>query len=562
MAFFNTFYDLKTATAYNTHTVGTFDTNTSSGGGTFRWVKATNTSITDIPGFRIKPSGTTTGYWERVYYGAASVGWFGTINTASQGTLASFGFSQPQLDARYGVANLVLTTDTYDTAAIKYAFYLMQERRNFQSIVFESKDYYLTSTCYLPGLFTPNSTRNINYSIDGNGAFIYDHSSVSTPMDYFGSRLPANSTEASAWQRRRFIIHNFLFNGQGAVATGSGKAAILLGESYNSRIYDNHFEYVDTAIKARFCMNTDIYHNNIVNHTGDAIVVTYGSDWGGTTANGASNHTRIIKNRIYGNINSGKGIYVIGASGIVIDDNIWEGDLSIANPLGIAGTYAVYFDNGGAGTVKECTIKSTHIERRHAAGGAFFYIRGTTGMYTIEKPYVQYDGTLIEVVTQNNGYPEIKLSGIGYIPNECKLKGDYHSRWIVEHNILPVVYGITSDATMRTGAWTTGDNSTIWYSGYKSTTSNSIGTGTKNFTIPVNATGYSTGRTITIEATSDSTKSMTGTVTSYNSSTGALVVNVTSVSGSGTFTDWTMWTNDYTPTANRIVYFGTNTQGG
>ena len=31
---------------------------------------------------------------------------------------------------------------------------------------------------------------------------------------------------------------------------------------------------------------------------------------------------------------------------------------------------------------------------------------------------------------------------------------------------------------------------------------------------------------------------MTGTVTSYNSSTGALVVNVTAVVGSGTYSSW------------------------
>lgn len=557
MAFFNTFYDLKTSTAYNTHTVGTFDANTSSGGGTFRWVKANNTSISDIPGFRIKPSGTNTGYWERIFDGPASVGWFGTINTSSQGTLASYGFTQAQLDARYGLANLVLTTDTYDTAAIKYAFYLMQEVRGFQTLTFESKDYYITSTCYFPGLFTPNSTRNINYSIEGNGAWIYDHNSVTTAMDYFGSRLPANSTEAAAWQRRRFVIKNFLFNGQGSIATGSGKAAILLGETYNSEVCYNHFEYFDTAIKARFAMNTDIYHNNIVNHTGDAIVVTYGSDWGGTTANGASNHSRVIKNRIYGNASSGKGIYIRGASGIVIDDNIWEGDGS----SGIAGTHAVYFDNAGATTVKECTIKSTHVERSHATGGSFFYIRGTTGMYTIEKPYVQYAGTLVELVSQGGAYPEVKLSGIGYIPNDCKLKGDNTGCWIIEHNILPAVYGITSDTTMRTGV-NTSNNSMIWYSGYKSTSTNTIGTGNKNFTIPINATGYTAGDTIRIEAFGSSAY-MTGTVTSYNPVTGALVVNITAVVSSGTFSDWRMWTNDNCPpTAGRIIYFGSNNQGG
>lgn len=563
MAFFNTFYDLKTATAYTTHTVGTFDTNTSSGGGTFRWVKATNTSITDIPGFRIKPSGTTTGYWERVYDGEVNVGWFGTINTSAQGTLASFGFTQPQLDARYGSANLVLTTDTYDTAAIKYAFYLMQTQAGFQSIKFESKNYYITSTCYLPGLFQ-SSPNPVYYTIDGNGATIRAHGTLSTAIDYFGSRLPANSTEAATWQARAFHISKFVMYGQGNLTIGTQAACICLGESYNSVITNNIISYAGYGIKARFCMNTVISHNNVVNYRLDGIFATYGSDWGGSTSNGASNHTTIYKNRLRGYPASGKGIHARGASGIVIDGNIWEGD-----PVS-AGTHAVYFDNAGATTVKECTIRSTHIERPHNAGGAFFYVRGTTGMYTIEKPYVQYAGTLVEVATQS-GYPEIKLSGIGYIPNACKLKSDTNARWIVEHNILPSVYGINTDATLRTGAWTAGDNSTIWYTGYRSTTSNTINSGTKTFAITPNAVGYTAGSTIRIEPSSNSDQGldnveamryMTGTITSYNSVTGDLVVSITTTSGSGTFADWTMWIGEYTPTANRIVYFGTNTQGG
>jgi len=553
MAFFNTFEDLRSSTAYTTHTVGKYDVNTTTGGGTFRWITANNTGITDIPGFRIKPTATTIGYWERIYDNNVNISWFGTINTSSQGTLASYGFTQAQLNTRYGVVNLVLTTDTYDTAAIKYAFYLMQEVRGFQTLNFEAKDYYINSSCLLPGLFTPRSTSNVIYTINGNGAWIFDHSTLTTAIDYFGSKLPANSTEAANFQRRRFIIKGFLFNGNGTINAGSGKAAICLGESYNSEISSNHFEFFYYAIKARFCMNTKIEHNNCVNCVGDSIFVTFGSDWGGTTANGASNHTSVTKNRIFGNPSSLKGIHVRGASGSVVDGNIWEGDT-----LG-AGTHAVYFDNAGATTVKENTIKSTHVERPHVAGGSFFYVRGTTGMYTIEKPYVQYAGTLVEGVS-SVGFPEIKLSGIGYIPNACKLKGGTGVNWILEDNIFPSVYSATTDANIRTNV--DGSGGTFWYSGYKSTTSNTIGTGSKSFTIPLNADGYTAGAFVTIEPTSNSNQNMKGTVTSYNAATGALVVNIVTIVGSGTYTDWTMWTNDATPAAIRIIYRGTNLQGG
>ncbi len=70
-----------------------------------------------------------------------------------------------------------------------------------------------------------------------------------------------------------------------------------------------------------------------------------------------------------------------------------------------------------------------------------------------------------------------------------------------------------------------------------STTSNSIGTGAKTFTTQTGL-GFVVGNTLRLAF--DSTNYMTGDVTSYNSGTGSLVVNVTSVLGSGTRTSWTI----------------------
>jgi len=68
-----------------------------------------------------------------------------------------------------------------------------------------------------------------------------------------------------------------------------------------------------------------------------------------------------------------------------------------------------------------------------------------------------------------------------------------------------------------------------------STTSVAIGTGSKSFTTQTNL-GYLVGMTLRLAF--DSTNYMTGDVTSYNTGSGALVVNVTSVVGSGTRTSW------------------------
>lgn len=84
-----------------------------------------------------------------------------------------------------------------------------------------------------------------------------------------------------------------------------------------------------------------------------------------------------------------------------------------------------------------------------------------------------------------------------------------------------------------------------------SKTSLTIGTGSKSFTIysgtngsgqvcPAYVNGFTVGETLTANYIADGTKSMTGTVTSWNSSTLVLVLNITSTSGSGTFAGWTM----------------------
>lgn len=73
-----------------------------------------------------------------------------------------------------------------------------------------------------------------------------------------------------------------------------------------------------------------------------------------------------------------------------------------------------------------------------------------------------------------------------------------------------------------------------------SATSNSIGTGSKSFTVSTGKS-FQPGMFIVIADTAaPSTNSMTAQVTSYNSGTGALVVDVKGVLGSGTKTAWTI----------------------
>lgn len=72
-----------------------------------------------------------------------------------------------------------------------------------------------------------------------------------------------------------------------------------------------------------------------------------------------------------------------------------------------------------------------------------------------------------------------------------------------------------------------------------STTSLTVGTGSKSLTIGADK-GFIPGMEIVVAYTTTPTNRMTGTVTSYNATTGALVVNVTSVQGSGTYAAWSI----------------------
>jgi photosystem II stability/assembly factor-like uncharacterized protein len=74
-----------------------------------------------------------------------------------------------------------------------------------------------------------------------------------------------------------------------------------------------------------------------------------------------------------------------------------------------------------------------------------------------------------------------------------------------------------------------------------SVTSNTIATGSKTFTLAADLNvnrDWPVGSNVIAVAQAGATGSMTGTVTSYTPSTQSLVINVVSVTGSGTSTDW------------------------
>lgn len=72
-----------------------------------------------------------------------------------------------------------------------------------------------------------------------------------------------------------------------------------------------------------------------------------------------------------------------------------------------------------------------------------------------------------------------------------------------------------------------------------SVTSLTVGTGNQTFTIQTGK-AYVVGQTVVIANTATPANQMTGIITAYNSGTGSMTVNVSTIGGSGTFTAWTI----------------------
>lgn len=91
-----------------------------------------------------------------------------------------------------------------------------------------------------------------------------------------------------------------------------------------------------------------------------------------------------------------------------------------------------------------------------------------------------------------------------------------------------------------------------------STTSNSIGTGSKTFTTQTGL-GFAAGQAVRIQDNASLSNYMLGTISSYTTATGSLVVTVSSVAGSGTIADWSISLYALNPPMNRRAVTGTDT---
>lgn len=149
-----------------------------------------------------------------------------------------------------------------------------------------------------------------------------------------------------------------------------------------------------------------------------------------------------------------------------------------------------------------------------AGGSVYMYVPGTT---TLKNTYQDSGGTII------NSNP-ITLDGNG----ECLLWGSGAYR--------QVVYDVTNNLIWDAVTVDPGYAIMATFNG-TSTTAVAIGSGSKSFTTQPGLQFFP-GGTLNIASNASALNYMNGTVTSYNTTTGALVVSVLSFGGSGTHSDW------------------------
>lgn len=97
-------------------------------------------------------------------------------------------------------------------------------------------------------------------------------------------------------------------------------------------------------------------------------------------------------------------------------------------------------------------------------------------------------------------------------------------------------------------------------------TSLSIGTGNKSFTLNQLNKAFSFGQTVVVASNANPANNMVGIITAFTPSTGAMTISVASgaTSGSGTFSDWTvaLSATGGTPPSRQITASGLATGGG
>jgi hypothetical protein len=424
MAFYNYFWDLANSTTYADHQVGSFDNNTQYGGGNFNWIaNVNNTTVSNIPGIRIKPTNTTNGYWLREMDGPIKVSWFGAQNTTiAPVSFATLGVSQMTLNNRYGVG-FVSTADNYDTAAVKYAMYYMGTDAVENSLQFEPRKYWLTQSIELPVENTnivglPGLGGQGMFIIDGNGCTITTFGS-GAPFDVF-KRAPATQTDATnIYDKYAFTFKNFNATSAGSSWISSGYSFLFLGASPNSIIDNINLVNYDIGLRLEYCPNTVVSNVYTANVKTRSVYIKTGSWIGAGLTNASSDNCSVSHLHVNDSADQVAGLSIAGSNNCSVNHYYLNG---VGNPQ-----FGIWWDSLNNGVALLLTINNTYIAATTTNAGIYVKPSGS-GMISINSVYNNQVHTLISAETYS-GSPSLYVANIPNWPAGTKFSNTGTSKW-------------------------------------------------------------------------------------------------------------------------------------
>lgn len=271
------------------------------------------------------------------------------------------------------------------------------------SKIYVVQDIGLTQSLNLPKT-SPNRFKGMVIDLCGNT--IFDNSP--NGLTYLIGRKPADQTEAlNVMQGWALIMLNGALQGKSATQTGT---LLDLGATYNSRIEGVNVINAKVGIHIKFGLMTTI-RNSLSNSISEQSYVLDNGDWAGAgLSNAQSNHSLIEQVRIFNRGGNFSAISVIGASGVILRQNISEG----GDPQ-----HHIFWDSKGATVVKDGKIEGVHIESKSTIAG--IKVKLASGYMVISDIYSQYDNVLIDAESVL-GYPHLYVKNISWFTSGSKLK--------------------------------------------------------------------------------------------------------------------------------------------
>jgi hypothetical protein len=365
--YYNSVFDLKNlgAVGQNNH-VGAFKAGGIFGGGDFKWIRGTNTGVTEFMGYIIKPARGTEGYWIREGVNEIAPEMFGADHTGRY--LTQDGITNGNALVYWPGLHVDVATWTWDQLGLQMGMYYMRVSGDVTGTITPTtfsmsgngfySDYYIKGTVklQLPYITSSNNSKRLTYSFRNITIRTLNTPSVSIFSDT--SQLNYSFNE-NVLNTRVFYFDNVnVYNNIDNSGVNGGNG-IMIDGSYNSVIQNCKTFKMDTGIIARFCQKITIRDCDMIfpKYLGYFVGATTAT-LPGSSGYGCCNAAKMYDNKVkFGGDANCIGILADGNSEMIIQGGVLEG-------TGAVGECGIYLDalTHGSEHVKTFKILSVHVE--------------------------------------------------------------------------------------------------------------------------------------------------------------------------------------------------------